>query len=151
MARRVQALGMTPLFWDRQGQGGEVDFGQGRAPRAPLGELLPRSSVLSLHCPLTHQTRNLLDRAALERLPAGAVVINTARGGVLDEKAALALLQSGHLGGMGLDVYEGEPTLNPAWFTAPRTVLTPHLGSATTETREAMARLLCDGLALALG
>jgi glyoxylate reductase len=52
---------------------------------------------------------------------------------------------------VGLDVYEGEPAIHPAWFTAPRTVLLPHLGSATTETREAMARLLCDGLALALG
>ena len=151
MARRVQALGMTPRFWDRQGHGGEVDFGAGRALRQPLDELLPSSSVLSLHCPLTEQTRNLLDRAALEQLPAGAVVINTARGGVLNEQAALDLLQSGHLGGVGLDVYEGEPAIHPAWFTAPRTVLLPHLGSATTETREAMARLLCDGLALALG
>jgi glyoxylate reductase len=150
-ARRAQALGMTPFFWDREGHGGDVDFGAGMAPRLPLVDLLSRSAVLSLHCPLTDQTRGMLDRAALEKLPLGAVIINTARGGIMDENAAIDLLDSGHLGGVGLDVYEGEPRLNPRWLKAPRAVLLPHLGSATVETREAMARLLCDGLAAALG
>lgn len=149
-ARRAQALGMTPLFWDREGRGGQVDFGAGRAPRLPLADLLARSAVLSLHCPLTDQTRGMLTRAALEKLPQGAVIINTARGGIMDENAAIDLLESGRLGGVGLDVYDGEPQLNPRWLTAPRAVLLPHLGSATVETREAMARLLCDGLAAAL-
>ena len=157
-ARRVWALGMTPLFWDREGSGGTVDFGGnagfaqglGPAPRLPLTELLSRSAVLSLHCPLTEQTRGLLDRAHLEQLPTGAVLINTARGGIFDEQAAMDLLDSGHLGGVGLDVYEGEPKLHPRWLQAPRTVLLPHLGSATVETREAMAQMLCDGLAEAL-
>jgi glyoxylate reductase len=150
-ARRAWALGMTPMFWDREGHGGVVEFGAGKAPRLPLPDLLSRSAVLSLHCPLTDQTRGMLDRAALEQLPQGAVIINTARGGIMDENAAIDLLESGRLGGVGLDVYEGEPRLNPRWLKAPRTVLLPHLGSATTETREAMARLLCDGLASALG
>jgi glyoxylate reductase len=149
-ARRVWALGMKPLFWDRDASGGSVDFGPDRAPRLPLADLLPRSAVLSLHCPLTEQTRGLLDRPALERLPAGAVVINTARGGILDEPAAMDLLASGRLGGVGLDVYAGEPEVDARWFRTPRTVLLPHLGSATVETREAMAALLCDGLAAAL-
>ncbi|MBP1773280.1 MAG: 2-hydroxyacid dehydrogenase, D-isomer specific [Holophagaceae bacterium] len=153
-ARRAWALGMTPLFWDREGSGGTVDFGGGQAgfsaPRLPLAELLPRSAVLSLHCPLTEQTKGLLDRGALETLPAGAVIINTARGGILDETAAMDLLDAGRLGGVGLDVYDGEPKVQPRWFTTPRTVLLPHLGSATVETRQAMARLLCDGLAAAL-
>jgi glyoxylate reductase len=149
-ARRVSTLGMTPLFWDREGRGGEVDFGTGRAPRLPLTELLPCSAVLSLHCPLTDQTRGLLDRAALAKLPVGAMVINASRGGILDETAAIDLLESGHLGGVGLDVYEEEPRVNPRWLKAPHTVLLPHLGSATVETREAMTRLLCDGLAVAL-
>jgi glyoxylate reductase len=151
MARRVQALGMTPIFWDREGRGGTVDFGAGRARRLPLAELLPRTAVLSVHCPLTDQTRDLLDRATLAQLPAGAVVINTARGGIMDENAAIDLLEAGHLGGVGLDVYEGEPQINPRWLQAPRTVLLPHLGSATVETRAAMAHLLCEGLAAALG
>jgi glyoxylate reductase len=149
-AKRVWALGMTPLFWDREGQGGAVDFGAGLAPRLPLADLLPRSAVLSLHCPLTDQTRGLLDRAALAQLPVGAVLINTARGGILDENTTIDLLEAGRLGGVGLDVYEGEPRVNPRWLQAPRTVLLPHLGSATVETREAMTRLLCDGLAVAL-
>jgi glyoxylate reductase len=149
-ARRVSTLGMTPLFWDREGRGGSVDFGTGRAPRLPLADLLPRSAVLSLHCPLTDQTRSLLDRAALALLPVGAVVINAARGGILDEPAAIDLLESGHLGGVGLDVYADEPRVDPRWLRAPRTVLLPHLGSATVETRAAMTRLLCDGLAVAL-
>jgi glyoxylate reductase len=150
-ARRAWALGMTPLFWDREGHGGSVDFGAGTAPRLALKELLQRSAVLSLHCPLTNQTRGRLDRSALELLPAGAVIINTARGGIMDENAAIDLLESGRLGGVGLDVYEGEPRVNPRWLEAPRTVLLPHLGSATVETRAAMARLLCDGISLALG
>ena len=150
-ARRAWALGMSPLFWDREGRGGEVDYGCGKAPRLPLADLLPHSAVLSLHCPLTDQTRGMLDRAALERLPGGAVIINTARGGIMDENAAIDLLESGRLGGVGLDVYEGEPRVNPRWLSAPRAVLLPHLGSATVETREAMAALLCDGLAAALG
>ena len=149
-ARRVWALGMKPRFWDRDGSGGSVDVGPDRAPRLPLADLLPQSAVLSLHCPLTEQTRGLLDRGALERLPTGAVVINTARGGILDEAAAMDLLSLGRLGGVGLDVYAGEPNIDPRWLQMPRTVLLPHLGSATVETREGMARLLCDGLATAL-
>ncbi len=149
-ARRVWALGMRPVFWDRDGSGGSVDFGPDRAPRLSLAELLPQSAALSLHCPLTEQTRGLLSRDALAQLPAGAVVINTARGGILDEPAAMDLLAAGRLGGVGLDVYAGEPKVDPRWFAMPRAVLLPHLGSATVETREAMAELLCDGLAAAL-
>ncbi len=149
-ARRTWALGMMPVFWDRDGRGGEVDFGPGRAPRLLLSDLLARSAVVSLHCPLTDQTRGLLDRAALEQLPDGAVIINTARGGLLDEPAAIDLLEAGRLGGVGLDVYHAEPHLLPRWLQAPRAVLLPHLGSATVETRAAMARLLCDGLAAVL-
>ncbi len=149
--KRVWALGMRPRFWDRDGRGGEVDFGPATAPRRPLDELLAESAVLSLHCPLTEATAGLLDRSHLERLPRGAVLINTARGGIVDEAAAIALLHTGHLGAAGLDVYEGEPALRKDWLAAPRAVLLPHLGSATVETRESMARLLCDGIAEVLG
>ena len=149
-ARRVWALGMEPRFWDRDASGRPVPFGPGEAPRLPLEALLATSDVLSLHCPLTAETRGLLDRAALARLPQGAIVLNTARGGILDERALMDLLHQGHLGGVGLDVYAGEPELDPGWLCAPRTVLLPHLGSATLETRAAMARLLCEGIASAL-
>ena len=146
-AKRVWALGMQPIFWDREGRGGLVSFGVCDSPRVPLPKLLESSAVLSLHCPLTEQSKGLLGLQELERLPKGAVLINTARGGILDEPAAIALLRAGHIGGVGLDVYAGEPKLHPAWLDAPRTVLSPHLGSATVETRTAMARLLCDGIA----
>ncbi len=149
-ARRVWALGMKPIFWDRDGKKHPVDFGPGIARRMSLRELLPLCSVLSLHCPLSDETRGLLNREMLSLLPQGTILINTARGGIMDESAVLEKLHSGFLGGVGLDVYDGEPDVNPAWLTAPKAVLLPHLGSATRETREAMARLLCDGVAKAL-
>jgi len=157
-ARRVWSLGMTPIFWDRDGLARPVDFlsDGGKAiagppaMRLPLDALLRRSDVLSLHCPLTDQTKGLLGKRELALLPKGAVVINAARGGILDEMEMMAMLASNHLGGVGLDVYEGEPKLHPGWLDAPRTVLTPHLGSATVEARSAMAELLCKGIAHAL-
>jgi glyoxylate reductase len=149
-ARRVWSLGMKPVFWDRDGKNHPVDFGPAIARRLPLSDLLPQSTVLSVHCPLTDETRGMLDRRMLSLLPRGAIVINTARGGILDESCLLEKLLSGYLGGVGLDVYDGEPDVNPAWFTAPKAVLLPHLGSATQETREAMAALLCRGVAEAL-
>ena len=149
-ARRVWALGMKPVFWDRENKGTPVDFGADLARRLPLDELLPRATVLSLQCPLTEETRMLLTRPMLQLLPPGSFIINTARGGILDEDAVIQLLHSGYLGGAGLDVYEDEPQINHAWFKAPRAVLLPHLGSATRETREAMSECLCDGIASAL-
>jgi glyoxylate reductase len=152
-ARRVWALGMNPIFWDRDSSGQPVDFSAAgnhsittTAPRLPLKELLHQSAVLSLHCPLTDQTKGLLGSDELSLLPKGAVVVNTARGGILNEAALRDLLRRGHLGGVGLDVYEGEPRLHPDWLDTPRTVLLPHLGSATFESRSAMAELLCTGL-----
>jgi glyoxylate reductase len=150
-ARRAWALGMQPAFWDRLGGQPPVDFGPGTAPRLPLEELLSQSHVISLHCPLTPETRGLLNRDRLLLLPQGACLINTARGGILDERAAMALLHTGELGGVGLDVYENEPQLDPEWLLSPRTVMTPHLGSATRETRGEMARLLCAGIGEVLG
>jgi glyoxylate reductase len=149
-ARRVAALGMEPAFWARADTAA-VDYGGGSAPRVPLDDLLAHSAVLSIHCPLTAETRGLLSAERLRRLPAGAFIINTARGGILDELTAIQMLHHGALAGVGLDVYDGEPYINPAWRSAPRSLLLPHLGSATQETREAMARLLCDGIRATLG
>lgn len=146
-ARRVWALGMKPVFWDRDGKHHPVDFVAGIARRLPLEELLGCSAVLSLHCPLSEATKGLLDRTRLNLLPPGAVIINTARGGILDEPAVIEMLHAKILGGVGLDVYQGEPKFDSDWLSAPNTVLLPHLGSATVETRNAMAKLLCDGVA----
>jgi glyoxylate reductase len=148
-ARRVAALGMSPVFWARENMA-PVDFGAGVAPRLPLEQLLPACAVLSLHCPLTPETRGLLSAERLRLLPSGAFIVNTARGAILDETCAMQMLHLGHLGGVALDVYDGEPKVDPAWLAAPRTVLLPHLGSATKETRSAMAKVLCDGIAATL-
>jgi glyoxylate reductase len=145
-ARRVAAIGMEPVFWAREENQEPVYFGYGTAPRLPLKRLLMDSMVLSLHCPLTTETRGLISRENLKCLPPGALIINTARGGILDEEAAIEMLHHNILGGVGLDVYEKEPSINKGWFAAPRTVMLPHLGSATVETRSDMAKLLCEGI-----
>jgi glyoxylate reductase len=137
---------MRIVFWDREGTRGRVDLGVDIAGRLPLDEMLRHSNVLSLHCPLTDQTRGLLNRERLELLPPGAFILNTARGGIIDEEAAIELLRRNRIGGVGLDVYENEPDFDRQWLTAPRTVLLPHLGSATVETREEMSKVLCDGI-----
>ena len=148
-ARRVWALGMEPVFWSRN-SAEPVAFGPGLAKRLPLEELLPKCAVLSIHCPLTPESKDLLGADYLRLLPRDAFLINTARGGILDEAAAIQMLHQGTLAGVGLDVYEGEPHINPEWLTAPRALLLPHLGTATLETRQAMAKLLCDGIAATL-
>lgn len=145
-ARRAWAIGLKVIFWDREGNHKPVDFGVDIAQRLPLTDLLRHSDVLSLHCPLTDQTRGLLNREKLAMLPGGAFIINTARGGIIDEQAAIELLRQKKIGGVGLDVFENEPDIDPQWRVTPGTVLLPHLGSATIETREEMSRLLCDGI-----
>ena len=96
------------------------------------------SDFVSLHCAASPDTYQILNAEALAALHDGAYVINTARGDVVDEAALIAALNSGAIGGAGLDVYQGEPRINPAILAAPNTVLLPHLGSATVETRTAM-------------
>jgi len=114
------------------------------ARRLPLRRLLEISDFVSVHCPLTPQTRHLIDATALSRMQPTACLINTARGPVVDEAALLDALYSGRIGGAGLDVYEREPDLTPGLAQAPNTVLLPHVGSATREARDAMGRL-CAG------
>ncbi len=117
---------------------------------ADLDELLRTSDALSLHVPLTSATRGLLDARRLAHLPDGAIVINTARGAVLDERALVAALVAGHLGGAGLDVFEDEPNVSASLLAAPNVVLTPHIGSATIETRSAMSSMAVDSVIDAL-
>jgi D-3-phosphoglycerate dehydrogenase len=102
----------------------------------PLDDLLPRADVVTLHTPLTPETRNLLSAARLAALPPGALVVNCSRGGVVDEEALLAALASGHLGGAGLDVFAEEPPRDFALIRHPKVVATPHLGAQTREAQE---------------
>lgn len=136
VARRARdGFGMTVLAWTRSPRASGAD---GVERVGTLEELLRRSDVVSLHCPATPETRHLVDRAALAAMRPGAVLINTARGDVVDEGALVEALEAGRLAGAGLDVYEREPIVHPGLLTREDVVLLPHLGSATRESREAM-------------
>jgi len=111
-----------------------------------LEELLERSDIVSLHVPLSETTRHLIGAVELARMKPTAVLINTARGPVVDEDALVDALESGSIYSAGLDVFDGEPNVNPRILTAPRTTLLPHIGSATIATRTRMARLACQGV-----
>jgi glyoxylate reductase len=115
-----------------------------------LDALLATSDIVSLHAPLTDATRGLLSRERMLAMKRGAVLINTARGPLVDEVALAELLHEGHLGGAGLDVYVGEPNIHPALLAAPRLVLAPHIGSADHEARRAMGELVCASVLAAL-
>ncbi|MGZ3587238.1 MAG: phosphoglycerate dehydrogenase [Candidatus Limnocylindrales bacterium] len=104
-----------------------------------MGELLPRSDVLTVHVPLTRTTRHVVGAPELAALPRGAIVLNVARGGIVDEAALAEALRSGHLAGAGLDVFEHEPPLDSPLLEAPNAVLTPHLGASTAEAQERVA------------
>ena len=102
-------------------------------------ELLETSDVVSLHCPYTAATHHLIDAAALARMKPSAHLVNTARGPIVDESALVSALENGTIAGAALDVYEHEPDVHPGLLASDATVLAPHLGSATIETRNAMA------------
>lgn len=145
VARRATGFGMNILVHSRSPQP-DAEEAVG-ARRVDLDTLLEASDVLTLHAPLNDATRGLIDGEAIARMKPHALFINTARGGIVDEDALLGALDAGHLGGVGLDVFEGEPgPIDRRWLTAPRTVLSPHIGSATQGTRGAMATLVSQGI-----
>lgn len=109
-------------------------------------DLLPHCDFLALHCPATPETRHLLNAERIALLPDGAIVVNAARGSIVDETALIDALKSGKLAAAGLDVYENEPNINPAFRDIRNTFLLPHIGSATRETRDAMGFRALDNL-----
>ena len=116
----------------------------------PLPELLSRSDIVSLHTPLTPVTRHLIDGAALGRMKPSGYLINTARGGIVDEAALIAALREGRIRGAALDVFEGEPLVDPDLLTLPNVILTPHTASAGEATRDAMGLLAIANVAAVL-
>jgi lactate dehydrogenase-like 2-hydroxyacid dehydrogenase len=133
-AARAAAFGMNIVYHGRQRHDAEA----GARFIANRANFLGEVDVLSLHMPATVETRGILDRATIGALKPGAVVINTARGELIDDGALIEALEQGRVGAAGLDVFAGEPALDPRWLSAPRTVLLPHIGSSTHETRMAM-------------
>lgn len=144
VAKRARAFGLRVLYHNRRpiDDATTVD-----APYIPtLDDLLRNSQILSLHCPLSPDTKGLLDTRRLALLPRGAVVVNTARGGLIIDDALITALLSGHIAAAGLDVYAGEPNIDPRYLSLPNIVLLPHLGSATLETRVAMGMMVLDNV-----
>lgn len=139
----AKGLGLTLLGYDPYAP--DSAFDAIAATRcATFEELLERSNILSLHCPLTEQTRGILNADTIARMPKGSYVVNTARGALIDEDALLAAIQSGHLAGAGLDTFATEPpAADHPFFSDPRIVLTPHIGGVT---REAGARVGVDAV-----
>ncbi len=152
VAARASAFGMTVAACSLE----EPEAGSGREPQAvsrkpvvmmmTLDRLLATSDVVTLHVPLTPATRHLIDRTALSRMKRSGYLVNTSRGPVVDEGALAWALGERLIAGAALDVYEQEPRVHPDLLGFPNVVLAPHLGSATTETRTAMASLAVDNV-----
>jgi glyoxylate reductase len=143
VARRAEVFGMKVVALQSHRSGGESNSG---IVRLAEDEFLSVTDVLSLHCPLTPQTRGWLNAHRLRRLKKGAIVVNTARGDVVDEAALADALRQGHLFGAGLDVFCGEPVVSDVLRNAPNLLILPHLGSATVETRAAMGGRVMENI-----
>lgn len=143
VARRAAAFGMRIVAVARRG----VDPAAWPNMRfLSLDDLLALADVVTLHVPLTPQTRGLIGAEALARMKRGAILVNMARGPVVDEAALVQALREGRLTGAALDVFEREPLLAPGLAELPNVVLTPHIGSATVAAREQMMRIACDNV-----
>ncbi|MCF6191672.1 MAG: D-glycerate dehydrogenase [Candidatus Hydrothermae bacterium] len=144
VARRAPGFGMQVVYTSRRRKP-ELEERLG-ARFLDLDALLREADVVSLHVPLTPETHHLLNRSRLMKMKAGAILINTARGPVVDERALVEVLRSGHLFAAGLDVYEREPEVEAALMQMENVVLLPHLGSATRDTRGRMTAAVVESV-----
>ena len=148
VARRGRGFGMTVLYTDVARAAPDQEDGAEFV--SSLHEMLPRCALLSLHAPGGAATDKLMNRETISLLPKGAVLVNAARGTLIDEDALIEALKSGHLFAAGLDVYRTEPAFDRRLAELPNVFLTPHMGSATTETRNAMGFRALDNIAAVL-
>ena len=144
VAARARGFGMTVHYSNLERVPPEVEHGAIYHPS--LEAMLGAVDFLSLHCPPLPDGRPLLDVGALARMKPGAVLVNAARGSLIDEAALIAALDAGHLAAAGLDVFAAEPCPNPAIISHDRVVATPHMASASDETRDAMSMRALDNL-----
>jgi len=136
VGRRAAPFGLRIVYTARTPK---PDFErETEARRVDTNQLLAESDIVSIHVPSTPETKGMINGETLGRMKRGAILINTARGDVIREEALARALELGHIGAAGLDVYTNEPTIHPRLLAAPRTVLLPHIGSATEETRRKM-------------
>ena len=143
-ARRFRGFDMQVHYHNRKQLAPERE--DGAVFHASLDSMLPSVEFLSLHCPATPQTTRLLSADRIARLPHGAIVVNTARGALVDDDALIEALAGGHLAAAGLDVFNGEPGGDPRYRDLENVFLLPHIGSATRETRDAMGARALDNL-----
>lgn len=145
-ARRAAGFGMSVGYHNRT----QLDRKTEQACNAhfipSVDELIQSSDFLSIHCPLTPETHHLINKKRLSMMKQDMVIINTARGPVIDEAELAAALHNGTIAGAGLDVFEKEPEIHPDLLTAPNCVLLPHIGSATRETRGKMSALAASSI-----
>lgn len=146
MARRARGFGMHVLYSDRAPHAETIERALG-ATFVPIDELFARSDAVSLHCPLTPETRHLVSKERLARMKPGSVLVNTARGPCVDEAALADALATGPIGAAGLDVFEDEPRVHPGLLASGRAVLMPHLGSSTPGTRARMGEMAAQSIA----
>ncbi|MBM3806130.1 MAG: D-glycerate dehydrogenase [Actinobacteria bacterium] len=142
-ARRAKVCGMTVVYHSRS----EIDpkvAAELAATRVTFDELLSQSDVVSIHCPSNESTRHLFSKPQFEKMKPTAFLVNTARGPIVDEQALVEALENNQIAGAGLDVFEFEPKVNPGLLHRDNVVMLPHLGSATVETRDAMAMLAAN-------
>jgi glyoxylate reductase len=140
VARRARGFGMHVGYTQRRREPEGIERALGATFVADLDELCRTSDAITIHCPLTDESRHLFAAERLARMRPGAILVNTARGPIVDEAALARALEDGPLAAAGLDVFEHEPAVHPAILARPNAVLAPHIGSADRETREAMAR-----------
>lgn len=143
-ARRARGFDMELHYHNRQRLPESEEYGA--QFHASLEAMLPLCDFLALHCPSTADTRGLLNAQRIALLPDGAIVVNAARGDVVDEQALISALRSGKIAAAGLDVFNNEPDINPEFLALENVFLLPHLGSATRETRDAMGFTVADNL-----
>jgi len=144
MAKRARGFDMNVHYYNRNQLSPELE--QGAQFHSTVGSLLGEANFLSLHCPATPETTDLINKDTLSLLPDKAILVNTARGALVDEDALLAALKSGKIAAAGLDCFKTEPGGNPALSAFNNVFMLPHIGSATFETRDAMGFRALDNL-----
>jgi len=150
-AKLAQGLGMQVIAFDAMMAEGHPAYAQAEVHFAGLDELVGTADVISLHVPLADGTRGLFDVARLASMKRGAVLVNTARGGIVDQVALAEALKSGHLGGAAIDVFDTEPLPAAAHFSGcPNLLLTPHIAGVSAESNERVSFLIADKLLEAL-
>jgi (S)-sulfolactate dehydrogenase len=152
VAKKANAFGLKCLAYDPMLTQSSIDLDGFTVPLLPLDQVLSSSDVITLHLPFLPETKNLFNASTLDQMKPGASLINTARGGIVDEKALVERLRSGHLGGAAIDVFEGEPAKDLSHFEGiENLILTPHIAGVTHESNERVSQMIADEVNRFLG